>query len=285
MGGIKVRYQTPEKPPCVVINNSIHDNCGPAFYEGLRFSERNLFLEELQTYFMKAQAEGSFLSKNVSFPNMVSTEFSSGSNHCVQNGYGDKRLEAAVKLHCVFCFQRDSPLKLKLCTRCMTAAYCSKKCRKLHLQKHQYTCTATGQRNTIELTFLESIHCIGFWGKAHPSLKPSGPYFYPAPPRDGSRFIVKIQTYEANEFSDVIDMRGFLSDTQDPNKATMLLYDRSRHVSLEFSGKPQLFHLIMECGMMGKSMSLTKKLYRWAAFKDVKTLRIFSHEFPEVQDW
>ena len=282
MGGIRVGYQTPEKTPCVVINNSIHDNCGPAFYEGLRFSERNVFPEELQTYFMKAQDEGWFSSKNVSFPNMVSAEFSFGSNHCVQNGYGDRRLEASVKLHCVFCFQRDS--SLKLCKRCMTAAYCSKKCQILHWQKHQYTCKATGQRNTIEVTFQESIHGISVL-KGHPSLKPSGPDFYPAPPRDGSRFIVKIQTFEANEFSGVTDMRGFLSDAQDPNKATMLLYDRSRHVSLHFSGKPQLFHLIMEFGMMGRSMSLTKKLYCWAAISDAKTLRIFSHEFPEVQDW
>ena len=282
MGGIRVGYQTPEKTPCVVINNSIHDNCGPAFYEGLRFSERNVFPEELQTYFMKAEDEGWFLSKNVSFPNMVSAVFSFDSNHCVQNGYGDRRFEASVKLHCVFCFQRDSPLKL--CKRCMTAAYCSKKCQILHWQKHQYTCTATGQRNTIELTFQESIHGVSSW-KPHSSLEPSGPDFYPAPPRDGSRFIVKIQTFEANEFSGVIDMRGFLSDAQDPNKAEMLLYDRSRHVSIYFSGKPQLFHIIMECGMMGRSMSLTKKLYCWAAFKDAKTLRIFTHEFPEVQDW
>ena len=282
MGGIRVGYQTPEKTPCVVINNSIHDNCGPAFYEGLRFSERNVFPEELQTYFMKAEDEGWFLSKNVSFPNMVSAVFSFDSNHCVQNGNGDRRFEASDKLHCVFCFQRDSPLKL--CKRCMTAAYCSKKCQILHWQKHQYTCTATGQRNTIELTFQESIHGVSSW-KPHFSLEPSGPGFYPAPPRDGSRFIVKIQTFEANEFSGVIDMRGFLSDAQDPNKAEMLLYDRSRHVSIYFSGKPQLFHIIMECGMMRRSMSLTKKLYCWAAFKDAKTLRIFTHEFPEVQDW
>ena len=284
MGGIRVGYQSPGKPPCVVINNFIHDNCGPAFYEGLRPSEGDSYPKELQRFFMEIppDAEEIFLSRKVSFPNKVLAEFSPSSNHCVQNDYGDKRLKASIKMHCVFCFQRDSTLKF--CKRCMTAAYCGKKCQTLHWQKHQYTCTATGQRNTIEVTFRESIPGISF-RKTHPSLKPSGPDYFPPPPRDGSRFIVKIQTFEANEFSGVIDMRGFLSDAQDPEKAIMLLYDRSRHVSLKFSGKPQLFHLIMECGMMGRSMSLTKKLYCWAAFKDATTLRIFTHEFPEVQDW
>lgn len=37
--------------------------------------------------------------------------------------------------------------------------------------------------------------------------------------------------------------------------------------------------------MLGVTMSLTKKLYCWAAFKDAKTLRIFTHEFPQVQKW
>ena len=38
MGGIRVGKQSPGKPVCVVENNVIHDNCGPAFHEGLRNS-------------------------------------------------------------------------------------------------------------------------------------------------------------------------------------------------------------------------------------------------------
>ena len=49
MGGIRIGYQSPEKPPCVVINNFIHDNCGPAFYEGLRPSDGDSYPKELQT--------------------------------------------------------------------------------------------------------------------------------------------------------------------------------------------------------------------------------------------
>ena len=283
MGGIRFGYQAPGKPPCVVVNNYIHDNCGPALYEGLRYSENYSFPEELRECFWR----GVFSEENVSFPNMVLAEVSS--NHCVQNDNGQKSFKpAAVMTHCVFCFRRD--LKLKPCKRCMTATYCGKNCQKLHWQKHQYTCKATGQRNTIEVEVAEGFPNDGSYhvnfNKSHSSLAPSGPDYYPPPPKDGSRFVVKIQTSETDEFGGLVtDSRGLLSDEQDPNKARMLLYDRSHHVHFRVSCKPQLFHLIMECGMMGKRMTFTKKLYCWAAFQDVKTLRIFTHEFPEVQEW
>ena len=283
MGGIRFGYQAPGKPPCVVVNNYIHDNCGPALYEGLRYSENYSFSEELREYFWR----GVFSEGNVSLPNMVLAEVSS--NHCVQNDNGQKSFKpAAVMTHCVFCFRRD--LKLKPCKRCMTATYCGKNCQKLHWQKHQYTCKATGQRNTIEVKVAEGFPNDGSYhvnfNKSHSSLAPSGPDYYPPPPKDGSRFVVKIQTSETDEFGGLVtDSRGLLSDEQDPNKARMLLYDRSHHVHFRVSCKPQLFHLIMECGMMGKRMTFTKKLYCWAAFQDVKTLRIFTHEFPEVQEW
>ena len=93
--------------------------------------------------------------------------------------------------------------------------------------------------------------------KACPGLEPSGPNFASPPPRDGSRFVVKIQTYENyGLFSDIKDMRGFVKDDHGPNKATMRIYDRSHHVDFDFSCKPQIYHLIMEFGMMGKIVSL-----------------------------
>lgn len=82
-----------------------------------------------------------------------------------------------------------------------------------------------------------------------------------------------------------LDYRGYVSDDYDPNKASITIYDRSRHVNFVIAGQPRLYHLIMECGMMGASMYLAKKLFCWAAFKDGKTIRIFTHEFPPVQKW
>ena len=285
MGGIMVGPQAPGKPPCVVESNCIHDNCGPAYRGRLRFAERDSFPVELQTHFNRIKQERiqkPWLNYNVSFPGMVMAELSS--NHCFENDRAQKPVKTeTMKAHCAFCFRHDSDMKS--CTGCMTAKYCGKKCQNLHWKKHKHTCKATGQRNSVEveIPFLAPDTIIEL--TTHPSLQPGGPNYCSPPPRDGSRFIVKIQTFEEGFFGDIIDMRGFVSDEQDPYKARMRLYDRSRHVFFEFSGKPQLYHLITECGVIGKMCNLTKKLYCWAAFKDAKTVRIFTHELPELQEW
>ena len=285
MGGIMVGPQAPGKPPCLVVSNFIHDNYGPAYRGGLRFAERDSFPVELQTYFNRVKQEQKqkpWLTYNVSFPGMVKAELRS--NRCFGNDHAQKPVKAdTMKAHCAFCFRHDSDMKS--CKGCMTAKYCGKKCQTLHWKKHKHTCKAAGQRNSVdvEITFLAPGTSIGL--TTHPSLQPGGPNYCSPPPRDGSRFIVKIQTFEEGFYEDIIDMRGFVSDEQDPHKARMRLYDRSRNVLFEFRGKPRLYHLIMECGVIGKMCNLTKKLYCWAAFKDAKNLRIFTHELPELQEW
>ena len=296
MGGIMVNKQSPGKPPCVIENNFIHDNCGPAFYEGLRFYEASYFPVELRNYLLGKNSENIFnqllgqkTDVTASAPNMVSSDFKN--NQCLRNDFGLRNLQSVnSKVHCTFCFQRD--VELKSCKRCMTARYCGKKCQTLHWGKHKYICKSTVQRNAVELSL--PVWTPGLLAKvkhtvSHPGLEPSGPNYASPPPRDGSRFVVKLQTTEnsADPMKDfrTIELKGFVGDELNPNKATITVYDRSRHIDFTFCGNPQLYHLIMECGMMGASMSLSKKLYCWAAFKDHKTLQIFTHEFPPVQRW
>ena len=280
MGGIIVSKQSSGKPPCVVENNFIHDNCGPAFHEGLRPSECDSFPKQLRPFFTR-KLSLQITVNHVSFPNSVSAEYKS--NHCLRNDFGPKTFQAAaLKIYCAFCLRRD--VELKSCKRCMTARYCGKECQKKHWRKHKHICKATSEKNAIDVSM--PVNEYRMVSKAGPGLEPSGPDYAPPPPRDGSRFIVKIQTLDDSGPLQVnLDMRGFVSEDRDPNKATMILYDRSRHVNFYIKCKPQIYHLIMECGMMGVTMSLTKKFYFWAAFKDCKTLRIFTHEFPPVQKW
>ena len=282
MGGIMVGKRSPGKPACVVKNNFIHDNCGPAFHEGLRPSERYSFPEELQFYFLEAleSAEGQYRVKNVSLPNVVLADFNA--NDCLRNNRGQTHFETAnIKTCCVFCFRSD--VQLKACTGCMTARYCGRKCQKLHWDKHRYTCKATGQRNAIEVPL--PTHEQFMVSRAYVGLETTSPDYAPPPPSDGSRFIVKIQTLEGVSFKGFISLSEFVSDEQGPDKAELLIYDRSRHVNFYVKSKPQIYHLVMECGMLGVSMTLTKKLYFWAALRDAKTLRIFTHEFPQAQAW
>jgi len=225
---------------------------------------------------------------DITLPNAVSAELKT--NQCFQNNKNQTNVKAATSnTSCAFCFRRDT--QLKSCQRCMTARYCGKKCQKLHWERHKYICQAAGRINAIEVPielFQEEVArdmqritvC-----RTHPSLEPTGPRYASPPPKDGRRFIVKLQTWEGLKFNNWLDPSGYVSDEYDPNKATISIYDRSRHLDFRIVGKPRIYHLIMECGMMGASMYLAKKLFCWAAYKDSETIRIFTHEFPPVQKW
>ena len=309
MGGIRVGKQSPGKPVCVVENNVIHDNCGPAFHEGLRYFEFYSFPDELQPLFMKqffknfekvhsAQTMKAPLTnqsdlkvdREISLPNTVQALFNFN-NQCFQNeNMRNHAQKAAAKASCAYCFRSDTVLKS--CKRCMTAKYCGKECQTKHWGRHKFICQAVGQKNVIEVSIPYYPPPPGqvyvSVSSTNPGLEPTGPAFAPSPPIDGTRFIVKLQTYEGlMDNIECLDGRGYASDDYNPEKARIAVYDRSRYVDFTTAGQPRLFHLIMECGIVASSMYLSKKLYCWAAYKDgeIKTLRIFTHELPPVQKW
>ena len=294
MGGIRVGKRSPGMPAGVVENNVVHDNCGPAIREGLRHFEHYSFPKELQKEFMKqlkerimpllAEVSNSFLDREVSLPNTVSAKCMS--NQCFQNENGMTKLQTeALPTNCAFCFR--SGRQLKSCKRCMTTRYCGKECQKMHWRRHKYLCHAKGQISAVEVSIpvCSSGKATVTYSSTNPGLEPTGPNYASPPPRNGNRFIVKLQTSEGLLNGESLDYRGFVSDEYVPNKASVTIYDRSRHVDFTISGQPLLYHSIMECGIMGASMYLSKKLFCWAAFKDGKTIRIFTHEFPPVQKW
>ena len=305
MGGIRVGKQSPGKPVCVVENNVIHDNCGPAFHEGLRYFEFYSFPDELKPLFMKQFLENRNklleattapltnqsdlkVDREISLPNAVQALFNSN-NSCFQNENMRNHAQNAAA-SCAYCFRSDTVLKS--CKRCMTAKYCGKECQTKHWGRHKFICQAVGQKNVIEVPIPYYPPSPGYaWvgaSSTNPGLEPTGPDYAPSPPKDGTRFIVKLQTFEGLiDDIECLDGNGYVSDDYNPEKARIAVYDRSRYVDFMTAGQPRLFHLIMECGIVASSMYLSKKLYCWAAYKDgkIKTLRIFTHEFPPVQKW
>lgn len=300
MGGIRVGKQSPGKPASLVENNEIYSNCGSAFHDGLHPFEVYGFPEDLHVHFLghkirraENALKGIATEFEFSFPNAVSADFKSN-NKCIENGKPKVELQAASsKSNCAFCFRRE--VQLKCCKRCMTARYCGKECQTLHWGRHKYICAAIGQRNTIEV-------CVPVGGVAllggvasrdgvarrcftHPSLEPTGPRHAPRPPKDGARFVVKIQTFEFYDLNPGYPSGLVSEEYNDPNKARMTIYDRSRYLDFQTTQQPQLYHLVMQCGVMGCTMYLGKKMFCWAAYKDNETLRIFTHEFPPLQKW
>ena len=304
MGGLRVGKQSPGKLSCVIENNVIHDNCGPAFHEGLRYFEFYSFPSELKPLFMNQLLEGmkklyggderqdhsggelqsnAVIDIEMSIPNVVKCKFIS-SNRCFQNCRNQNQSKSTESnISCAYCFRSDLPLKA--CQRCMTAKYCGKGCQKLHWGRHKYMCEAAGHRNVIEVSFSFDTP-YSMLSSTHPGLEPTGPAYASPPSRNGSRFIVKMQTCEGLiADGSCLDGNGYVSDDYNPEKARITIYDRSRYVDFMVVNQPRLFHLIMECGMMGTSMYLSKKLYCWAVYKDPKTIGILTHEFPLAQKW
>ena len=293
MGGVRVGKRSPGMSACVVEHNVIHDNCGPAIYEGLLHFEHYSFPDKLQKEFMKQLRErydtlysGSSsimnVDREVSIPNAVTAKFML--NRCFQNENGMTKLQTKAT-NCAFCFRSGS--QLKSCKRCMTTRYCGKECQKMHWGRHKYLCQAKGQISAVEVSIpvcSSGIVQVKYLS-TNPGLELTGPNYASPPPRNGSRFIVKLQTSDGLLHGESLDYRGFVSDDYDPNKASITIYDRSHYVNFDIAGQPRLYHLIVECGMMGASLYLSKKLFCWAAFKDGKTIRIFTHEFPPVQKW
>ena len=291
MGGVRVGKQSPGKTPCVLENNVIHDNCGPAFHEGLRFFEGYSFPSDLRTLFIsqnlnkyKSIADPALTSQlEICVPNTVATQFNS--NNICSNNEKQKHVQmAGSKTNCAFCFRQD--VDLKTCKNCKTARYCGEECQKLHWKRrHKFICKAVSQRNAIEVSILVRAPGYVQFCKTLPGLEPTGPGYASPPPRDGTRFIVKMQTGEGLLLGETLNPTGYVSHDYNPNKAEITIYDRSRYVDFDIGNQPQLYHLIMECGIMAASMYLSKKLFCWAALKDDKTLRIFTHELPPVQKW
>ena len=297
MGGLRAGKQSPEKIACVIENNVIHDNGGPAFHEELRYFEGYAFPVQLQDTIERQYVEKHMklfgfregvelpMGSDVPLPVMVTASFKSN-NQCFQNGIErDQSKQSTCQSKCSFCFRLD--VELEFCDHCGVTTYCGKECQALHWKRHKYVCQAAGQRNFIDVCIPidqpPPIHSRV--SSLHPGLESTNPTSPSPPPKDGGRFIVKLQTHDGCVNAQTFDSKGYTSNDFDPQKATVIVYDHSRSVEFEISDRPKIYYLILEYGILGASLYLSKKLYCWAAFKDDETLRIFTRDFPAAQNW
>ena len=225
------------------------------------------------------------MGSDVPLPAMVTASFKSN-NQCFQNGIErDQSKQSTCMSKCAFCFRLD--VELEFCDHCGVTMYCGKECQALHWKRHKYVCQAAGQRNFIDVCIPMNqpapIHSRV--SSLHPGLESTNPTSASPLPKDGERFIVKLQTHDGCVNVQTFDSKGYTSNDFDPQKASVIVYDHSRSVEFEISDRPKIYYLILEYGILGASLYLSKKLYCWAAFKDDETLRIFTRDFPAVQNW
>ena len=175
---------------------------------------------------------------------------------------------------CALCHKNGK--SMKKCASCAKAFYCNRECQTKHWIRHKHFCEMFKEKFTVSI----DIKNTRTFGDVKPgqipvrtfnhSLKGTGTG--PKPDRKSrKRFIVKIQS-------------GLEYSKYDPY-TYMLLYDKSVDVDFEFCN-PQLYHLVMECGILAGNTFTTKKIYCWASFEEKgRILKVYTDNLPPFQSW
>ncbi|XP_068688329.1 uncharacterized protein [Montipora foliosa] len=184
-------------------------------------------------------------------------------------------IEVAQRLYngCVFCRRSRSESKCHLnCPGCHIAFYCSEECQTRHLPTHKPLCMALKSRYSVTveicpIAILQGSRGLRTFG-THLKGIGKGPKL-----KRGSRdkFIVKIQTNHLNSHP----------------LQNLMVYDRSLSLDQCTIQSPEIFTVIMECGVLGALHKFTsQKAYFWAIFAEGgKKLTVFLDHLAPYQEW
>ena len=257
VGGVRVGYRAAGKEfsPCVVQLNKIYDNIGPGFVENVHDFEVGTS-SNTNVDLMKSYLES---------PNSLQHA------KCQDNEmYNNKESEnvGTLNFSVSYCSNCRTKCEVKRCGKCFTAAYCSKTCLENHWSKHKKICKVLRKKASLLITFMKRAGYDGMIKRHAKSLEEVGPNFSSPPPRDGRRFIVKVQSTQLLY--------------KLPHK--LLLYDRSLELYEEFESKV-IAKLVQEFGIQCEKQYLEKKLFLYCLFEDNGQLRLFINEFAEFLNW
>ena len=171
---------------------------------------------------------------------------------------------------CTYCRRsKDEVQRVIKCSNCHIASYCCKECQRKHRTKHKTLCLALRGRFSVtveKIPLSESGYSRRTFG-AH--LKGIGEG--PKPKRNSrNKFIVKIQTQTVNGHP----------------LQLLTVYDKSLTIDWQIQS-PEIFNVIMECGVLGALDKLTsKKAFFWAMFAEGgEKLTILLERLAPYQEW
>ena len=172
---------------------------------------------------------------------------------------------------CTFCRRSRSEVRhLRKCPSCRIASYCSRECREKHLATHETLCFALKSRYSV------TVNTFPLVDPGQAPIRTFGTHLKgigtgPKPKCDGSeKFIVKIQTQNLNSHP----------------LQLLFVYDKS--LTLDYTiQSPEIFSVIMECGVLGMLHKFTsKKVFFWATFaKREEKLTVFLDHLAPYQEW
>ena len=254
-GGVRVgkRLAVKDFPPSVVELNKIYNNLGPGYIENINtFEDRSLFKRYVD------------LSTTTSDYKLAKTEQNSIYNNEERIIVDQSKLSSCW---CSACYGKSE--KLKSCGKCFTASYCNVDCQKRHWPKHKKLCKLLRDKSSILITSMEPRGFDGAIIVHAEDLDEVGNDYSPPPPRDGTRFIVKLQTDFESACLDIL--------------YKLTIYDRGLHVSEKFRSE-YIHHLVKEFGVLCERKYYEKKLFLYCVFENGK-LRLFINDFAPFQPW
>ena len=256
-GGVRVGKRLAEKSfrPSVVELNTIRDNYGPGYIENLNaFEDRRLLfndgdLSKVGDDYKSAKFAQNILCNNEEVTIVNKSKYSSS--------------------WCSGCFGKCE--ELKVCGKCFTSAYCNADCQRSHWLKHKKLCKILREKSSFLITSMKrrlpDRVAVNFHAKG---LDEVGPKFSPPPPRDGKRFIVKLQTN--------VDKMTL----GEPHMVD--IYDRSLEVH-DFFESEFIDHLVKNFGILAKRKYQEKKLFLYCVFEKDGKLRLFINDFAGFKSW
>ncbi|XP_035695392.1 uncharacterized protein LOC118429115 [Branchiostoma floridae] len=194
-------------------------------------------------------------------------------NVCQRNDTKQQHPSSAITclpVGCAFC--GDQHKETMSCGKCRKAQYCSKECQIQHWQQHKIICNVIQGDYSFRVSTEDTVY------KVH---KCTGRIFNPGlkgikegiPPdiMGRRRFIVKIQS-------------GTEYQAYNPD-SNLTLYDQTTTLDLSFRDS-QIYHIIMECGILGTNHISSKKIFCYAKMEDNgKYVRIYTDHLAPLQEW
>ena len=153
---------------------------------------------------------------------------------------------------CTFCRRsKDEVQRLLKCSTCYIASYCCKECQRKHWPTHKTICFALKSRYSVTVNIpLFRTH-----------LKGNG----------RQKFIIRVRTQTLNSHP----------------LQLLTVYDKSRTIHCNIQS-PEIFNVIMECGVLvGSNKFTSKKVFLWAMFaaESGEQLTIFLDHLAPYQEW
>ena len=174
---------------------------------------------------------------------------------------------------CTYCRRsRNDVQRLMMCSNCHIASYCSKECQRKHRPTHKALCLALKSRYSVTVNIIPRFESDG----PILSVRTFGTHLKgigegPTLKRDTrQKFIIKVQTRDLN--CHPLQLLG--------------AYDKSLTIYC-FIQSPEIFNVIMECGVLGALNKFTsKKAFFWAMFAEHgEKLTVFLDHLAPYQGW